>query len=158
MNDAVKIPNFGELLAEHLGQLPPEAIPAMLAQLERGAANRYRQWASELSQYETVLLACADREDDIGNRVDALFPVSDEQRTLISDIAPRAKATYLSVFEGLTAIQQITIQANAERQGASAWRGLVRAYPNLDSELESLAQIEETSADCLDDLLKNHLP
>jgi hypothetical protein len=59
----------------------------------------------------------------------------------------------MNVFKGLSAIQQITIQANAERQGAAAWRGLVSGYPQFSSELEQLAITEETNADQLDSLL-----
>lgn len=149
----VTIPNFGELLAEHLGNLPAEALPVLLANLERGAAERYRQWASELPDFSDGILASADREDDIANRVEQLFSISDDHQEIVDGIAPQAKKTYLSVFDGLTAIQQITIQANAERQGAAAWRGLVEAYPQFSSELEQLALTEETNADQLDALL-----
>ena len=149
----ITIPNFGELLAEHLADLPPEALPVLLANLERGAAGRYRQWATELTDFKDDILASADREDDIANRVEKLFPISDDHQKIVATIAPLARKTYLSVFEGLTTIQQITIQANAERQGASAWRGLAATYPQLSSQLEQLASIEETNADQLDALL-----
>ena len=149
----IPIPNFGELLATHLANLPTEALPVLLANLERGAAERYRQWAVDLPQFSNDILASANREDDIANRVEKLFPISEQNQQLVNDIVPRAKATYLSVFEDLTAIQQIHIQANAERQGASAWRGLIAAYPQLSSELEALAVTEETNADQLDSLL-----
>ena len=36
----VDIPNFGELLAEHLSGVPQAAYPYLLAQLERTAAER----------------------------------------------------------------------------------------------------------------------
>ncbi len=61
---------------------------------------------------------CA-REDDIADRVEQMFPVSDEHMALIKTAAPLARAAYMNVFEDLTTIQQITIQANAERQGAA---------------------------------------
>jgi hypothetical protein len=149
----VTIPNFGELLAEHLGNLPAEALPVLLANLERGAAERYRQWAAELTEFSDDILASADREDDIANRVEQLFPLSDKHQEIVDSIVPQAKKTYLSVFEGLTVIQQITIQANAERQGAAAWRGLAEAYPQFSAQLEQLALTEETNADQLDSLL-----
>jgi len=154
----VTIPNFGELLAEHLADLPPEALPVLLANLERGAAGRYRQWATELTNFEDDILASADREDDIANRVEQLFPISDDHQKTVDRIVPKAIKTYMNVFEGLTAIEQITIQANAERQGAAAWRGLVEAYPQFSSQLEQLALTEETNADQLDSLLSEVNP
>ena len=49
----------------------------------------------------------------------------------------------------------MTIQANAERQGAAAWRAMIASEPNKDIQtaLENVAQIEEASADYLDKLL-----
>ncbi len=155
MSDDVTIPNFGELLAKHIAKLPPESIPGLLAQLERSAGERYREWASELEPHGDGLLACADREDDIANRVDTLFPISEEHQPLVDEIVPLAIETFLGVYSGLSSIQQITIQANAERQGASAWRGLVEAYPQFAEDLESLAKTEESNADYLDALLAN---
>lgn len=155
MNDNVTIPNFGELLASHIAKLPPESIPGLLARLERSAGERYREWASELEPHRDGLLACADREDDIANRVDTLFPIREEHQHLVDEIVPLAIETFLGVYSGLSSIQQITIQANAERQGASAWRGLVEAYPQFAGDLESLAKTEESNADYLDALLVN---
>ncbi len=74
------IPNFGELLAPHLSQVPAEALPYMLSQLERTAAARYREWAKEVPQYQAGLLECADREDEIAERVETMFPPNDEHR------------------------------------------------------------------------------
>ena len=109
----------------------------------------------ELEPHRDGLLACADREDDIANRVDALFPISEEHQPLVDEIVPLAIETFLGVYSGLSSIQQITIQANAERQGASAWRGLVETYPQFAGDLESLAKTEESNADYLDALLAN---
>lgn len=91
--NAVDIPNFGELLAEHLGGVPAEAYPYLLSQLERTAAERYRQWAQEVPEHAPGILACAAREDDIADRVEALFPPTDANRALVADIIPKAKAT-----------------------------------------------------------------
>ena len=38
----VDIPNFGELLAEHLGGVPPETYPYLLSQLERQGAMAWQ--------------------------------------------------------------------------------------------------------------------
>lgn len=156
MIDDVVIPNFGELLAGHLGQLPPETIPGLLAELERNAGERYREWAEEFPGAAEGLLACADREDDIAARVGALFPISTENQSLVDQVVPGAVGVFLQVFDGLAPLGQITIQANAERQGAAAWRGMVSAYPQAAEDLESLAKTEEANADFLDDFLANH--
>ena len=149
----IEIPNFGELLAEHLSSVPQEAYPYLLSQLERTAAERYRGWAAEITTLEAELTECAAREDEIADRVEALFPPSDEHRALVLSIIPAAKATYYAAFEPYTAIEQMTIQANAERQGANAWQNLKALYPQYGDELDQLSQIELSSADYLDSAL-----
>ena len=47
----------------------------------------------------------------------------------------------------------MTIQANAERQGANAWQNLKAAYPEQGLALDALSAIELESADYLDALL-----
>ena len=47
----------------------------------------------------------------------------------------------------------MAIQANAERQGASAWQTMKEAYPERAAELDQLSQIELSSADYLDNTL-----
>ncbi len=147
------IPNFGELLAEHLSAVPAEAYPYLLSQLERTAASRYREWADAVPSHRDGIMQCAAREDEIADRVEALFPPSAEHRALVADIIPKAKATYYSAFEPYTPVEQMTIQANAERQGANAWQTIKAAHPELATELDQLSQIELTSADYLDDVL-----
>ena len=149
----VEIPNFGELLAEHLGGVPAEAYPYLLSQLERTAADRYRVWAEQVPDHRDGLLECAAREDEIADRVEALFPPSEAHRELVGTIIPKAKDTYYSVFEQYTPIEQMTIQANAERQGANAWQTLKMAYPDKSDELDALSAIEIGSAEYLDELL-----
>ena len=148
-----EIPNFGELLAEHRGAVPTEAYPYLVSQLERTAADRYRGWAEDVPEHAEALLACAAREDEIAVRVEAMFPPSDEHRRLVATIIPAAKATYYSVFEPFTHVQQMTIQANAERQGAGAWQNLKALHPVRAGELDRLSEIEIGSADHLDALL-----
>ena len=149
----ITIPNFGELLAEHLDQVPPETLPYMLSQLERTAAARYRGWAEAVPEYREGLMACAEREDEIADRVEALFPPSAEQKQLVSELIPAAKDTYYAVFADYTPIEQMTIQADAEKQGANAWQGLKEAYPELSGEMDALSAIELKSAEYLDSIL-----
>jgi len=149
----ISAPNFGELLAEHLSGVPQTAYPYLLSELERTAAARYRVWAQEVPEHAQGLLDCADREDEIANRVAALFPPSPEHRALVATIIPRAKATYYSAFEPFNPLEQITIQAKAERQGANAWQNLKAAHPEHADALDQLSAIELMSADYLDSML-----
>ncbi|MEH6592372.1 MAG: hypothetical protein V7746_19055 [Halioglobus sp.] len=153
----VNIPDFGALLAEHIGSIPEPAVPAFLARLERTAADRYRMWAEALPEHAEGLLLCAAREDEIADRAEQIYPTTDPQHITAMDnaIGP-AKDTYYKVFAELTPIEQMTIQANAERQGAAAWRAMIGPEPRKDTQtaLEQVAKIEEASADYLDDLLK----
>jgi hypothetical protein len=151
--NAVTIPNFGELLAEHLDSMPAEAYPFMLSQLERTAAARYRGWAEAVPEHREGLLECAAREDEIADRVEALFPPSDAHRDLVLSAIPAARDTYYEVFSEYSPIEQMTIQSNAERQGAGAWQNLKQAYPELGEQLDELSVIELQSADYLDSIL-----
>lgn len=149
----IEIPNFGELLAEHLGAVPAQAYPYLLSQLERTAAARYRGWAEDVPEHKDGLMTCAAREDEIADRVEALFPPTDEHRALVDGIIPHAKATYYGAFEPYSPVEQMTIQANAERQGANAWQNLKAAHPDQGEALDALSAIELESADYLDALL-----
>ncbi len=149
-------PDFGALLAPHIEAVPDEALPAFLARLERTAADRYRMWADALPEHAGGLLACAAREDEIADRVERVYPATapDQVAAIDGAITP-AKDTYYAVFAGLTPVEQMTIQANAERQGAAAWRGMLETErdESIRCALEECARIEEASADYLDALL-----
>ena len=108
-----------------------------------------------MPEHSDGLIACAEREDDIADRVEAMFPPTDEHRALVNGIIPDAKATYYAAFEPYTPVEQMTIQANAERQGANAWQNLKAAYPDHAEALDALSAIELASADYLDALLPN---
>ncbi len=149
----VIIPNFGEVLSEHLSGVPNEAYPYLLSQLERTAADRYRGWAEAVPEHKDGLLACAAREDEIANRVEAMFPPSDEHRAQVNAMIPAAKKTYYAVFEGYTPLEQMTIQAKAEEQGAGAWQNLKQAYPDQSEAFDQLSALELESAAYLNTLL-----
>jgi hypothetical protein len=152
----VTMPDFAALLADHIGTVPEEAVPAFLARLERTAADRYRMWAEAVPEHAQGLLSCADREDDIADRVEQIYPATapDQIAAMDSAIGP-ARDTYYKVFSNLTPVEQMTIQANAERQGAAAWRAMIDHESNeeIRAALEQVAQIEEVSAEYLDALL-----
>jgi len=154
MMTELEIPNFGELLGPWIVQVPEQAIPNFLALLERGAAERYRGWAELVAEHREGLLACASREDEIADRADALFPLDPALQEQVQAPLPQALDAYFEVFANLDAYDQMRIQANAERQGAAAWRGMItlESSPAANAELEALASLEELSADFLDQL------
>lgn len=149
----VTIPQFGELLAEHLQGVPASAYPFLLSQLERSAAQRYRMWADAVPDHRDGLLDCAAREDRIAAAVEALFPPSDADRAQVMEVIPAARATYWSAFEGHDPFVQMTIQADAERQGSQAWQRLKAAFPEHAAALDELSATEVESAEYLDALL-----
>lgn len=149
----VKIPNFGELLGAHLSGVAPEAYPYLLSRLERTAADRYRGWAEQVPEHREGLLACAAREDEIADRVEAMFPPTPEHRAEVDAKIPAARDTYYAVFDGYSPFEQMTIQADAEKQGSGAWQNLKQAHPDKSDELDRLSAIELESAAYLDDLL-----
>ncbi len=152
MSDVV-IPKVCEVPASHITVDASGALPYLLSQLERTAAARYREGASQIRSHEEGLLECAASEDEIAKRAEAMFPVSPEHRASVDEILPAAKAAYYKVFEGYEPSDQMTIRANAERQGASAWQGLKAAHPDKAVQLDEISEIELKSADYLDQLL-----
>jgi hypothetical protein len=153
---AVAVPDFALLLAPAISAVPEEALPAFLARLERTAASRYRMWAKAVPEHAEGLLDCAAREDNIADRVEQFYPVTAPEQIAAMDraIGP-AKEAYYAVFSNLTPVEQMTIQANAERQGAAAWRAMIDQESDAarQAALEQCALIEEASADYLDALL-----
>ncbi len=154
------IPNFGALLAPYIAQVPESARPRFLAMLERGAAERYRMWAEALPQQASGLLACAAREDEIADRIEQLFHIDEAMVLVLQAPLPAARDTYYAIFDGLDAFDQLAIQADAERQGATAWRGIAAGIsdPLIRVELEQCSLLEERSADFLDALIVGSHP
>ena len=151
----VLMPNFGALLAPYIGQVGPELRPRFLALLERGAADRYRHWAELLPDHADGLLACAASEDEIADRIEGAFAIADADRAVIEAPLPGARDTYYAVFDGMDPWDQLRIQANAERQGANAWRSIAAEVTD-QTVLEALAAcsaLEEASADYLDGII-----
>ena len=151
----LQIPNFGQLLSPYIGQVPPSIMPRFLALLERGAADRYREWATMLPEHADVLLQCAASEDEIADRVEAVFTLDDALRNELVAPLPGAKQTYYEAFNGMDVWDQLRVQANAERQGAQAWRNIsARMTDNrVIAELAACSALEEESADRLDALI-----
>ncbi|MFM8946228.1 MAG: hypothetical protein ACKOJC_05895, partial [Actinomycetota bacterium] len=106
------------------------------------------------------LLDCAGREDEIADRIDAAFALDESLRPALEAPLPEAIAVYYEVFAAYDIWDQLRIQANAERQGANAWRGIASRHPDPEvvRALESCSALEESSADYLDVLITTHAP
>lgn len=156
----VQIPNFGSLLAPYIDRVPPEVMPRFLALLERGAAERYRGWAAALPQHADELMTCSRAEDEIADRVETVFALDESLRESVEAPLPDAKRTYFAVFVGMDVWDQLRVQANAERQGAQAWRNIASRITDqrVIDELATCSSLEEASADRLDDLIAAHAP
>ncbi len=154
MSDA--IPNLGTLLAPYLSAVPAASMPRFLARLERGAADRYRYWASVLPAHAPGLLECAAREDEIARRADALFAVIAEDLPAIEAALPQARSTYFQIFDGLEVPRQLQIQASAEREGNAAWLGLADGADDVSAkaELVALAALEIDNAEYLEQVVE----
>jgi hypothetical protein len=152
-----RIPSFAELLAPFIQKIADGSRPAFLAALERGAAQRYREWAEDEPEHAAGLRACAEREEEIARRVDALFPADASGRTSIEHVIPEARDAYYRVFAGLPVREQWRIQASAEREGALAWRTLAAEQDedHVRKTLLGCAALEEESAAHLDALLRD---
>jgi hypothetical protein len=150
-------PNFGLLLAPVLSQVDTAARPRFLALLERTAADRYRHWASQLPADAEVLLQCADREDEIADRIEAVFEISAEGLDVLKALLPQAKDLYYGAFDGFSVHEQIQMQSDAELQGANAWRSIASTVtdPSVLAELTRCSELEETSSAAAKALLAN---
>lgn len=152
------IPRFGELLGPYIARVAPETMPRFLALLERGAAERYRRWAAALPEHRDGLMSCAGREDEIADLIEGAFALDESLRPQLEAPLSDAIAVYYDVFAPLSIRDQLRVQADAERQGANAWRGIASRHPDprVISVLDECSRLEELSADYLDDLVSRH--
>lgn len=150
------LPNLGDVIGPILAEAPEEHLPYVIAFAERLAAKRYRVWASQIAapEHRDQLLACADREEEIASRVEAL---SDAAAKIQSDFLaahPDVESAYASLFEGRPLADQLRIQAAGERLGAATWRGLAQGmHGDTSDTVASCAPLEEQSAQVLEELL-----
>ena len=150
------LPDVGELLRPLLEALPVAIQPRLLAQLERGAAERYRAWANTCPRVRQAdgLRACAAREEEIATHVERIFPSQPDELRLISEALPEIAKVYSGAFVQRPLAEQYAIQAAAERRGAAVWRAL--AAPLTDTPVRvtllACAGLEEKSAQFLESL------
>lgn len=125
---ATVLPDLAEALAHVLGRVPPDRQPLLVALAERLAAERYRGWAEQVGRADrtAALLACAEREEEIARRIEALFPsAADLERELLAD-NPDLLEINRSLFAPYSLAQQFVLQARGERLGAATWRRFAR--------------------------------
>ena len=144
-----------ELIGPVVGSLPEAERPAVIALAERIAAGRYRGWIEHVEDPEARarLAACADREEEIASRVEAIVPDAAGIQAAVKAAHPDLPDGYAALFEGRPLAEQFALQARAERAGAALWRSLAQASegPARAVFLEC-AKLEEESAEVLESL------
>ena len=154
-----EIPDLATIIGPLLDRVPHEQQPLLIAVAERRAAERYRGWADGFSDAErkAELLACAEREEDIATRVEALFPEAAAiQRDIVAKI-PDLEEVNRKLFAQWTLEQQFTIQARGERLGAATWRSFAKRETDATARETYLecAKLEEASAGVLESILED---
>jgi hypothetical protein len=139
-----------------LARVAPADQPLLLAIAERLAAERYRRWADEIGDavLRAGLIACAAREDEIADRVEAVFPDPAGVQQRLRDAHPDLPAINRDLFAGRPLAEQFAIQAAGERLGAATWRAFAAARPDAAGREAFLAcaPLEEASAVFLEKL------
>jgi hypothetical protein len=151
-----QLPDIGSIIRGVLERVEPRLRPLFIALAERLAAERYRGWAAEAdASARSGLLACAEREDQIADRVAALYPDATALQAKLRADHPELAEMGATIFAGRPLAQQFAIQAAGERAGASAWRLFAAQAPNDAARrtLLACAELEEASAVYLESLL-----
>lgn len=151
-------PDIARILGQLLQRVSPAEQPLLVALAERLAADRYRAWAREIDEpaSSSQLLACAEREEEIARRVEALHP---DAATIQRDILarnPDLEDINRSLFAGRPLVQQFALQAQGERLGAATWRSFAGREEDTSAGDTFLgcAELEEENAACLEALLR----
>jgi hypothetical protein len=159
MTAKFEIPDFDAMLGGLVGSVSAEKAPLLIALLERVAAGRYRQWAAapECRAQETELLACAGREEQIADRIEALYP---DARLLQKDIMeelPQLASVEEDLFGGRSIRHQFAILAAGERSGAGVWERLAESATSERARetMKSCVALEHANADALEALLRD---
>ena len=153
------LPNLAEILGPVLRRVSTQQRPILLAAAERLAANRYRQWADEVDpSLKSGMLACAEREDEVAQRIEAMFANAESlQKELLAQTPELMDAN--SLFASLSLRDQFAVQAQGERAGAATWR--IYAEKASDSQIRNqflkCALLEEESALFLESILQNRV-
>jgi rubrerythrin len=152
-----ELPNVASILGEIFAKVAAEERPLLLAFAERLAGQRYRDWAASHHDPTVArgLLACADREEEIARRVEALEPQAQAIQERILTQMPELPELSETIFAGRPLSDQLTIQASGERAGASTWKVFAdsTADENVRDVYLSCAPLELENAAFLESLL-----
>jgi hypothetical protein len=154
------LPDLGEAVRPIVESVPVEKRPLLVALLERQAAERYLEWAarSELAAHTPDLRRCAQREVEIAERIESLYP--DAKRILAELLAtlPDLAALGRELFGRLALLDQLRVQARGERLGAATWQAFARLEPDAERSkvLLACAPLEEASAEVLERIVAQH--
>ena len=154
---AAERPDLAAIIAPILERVDVAQRPLLIALAERMAAVRYRGWASQVTDaaQRAGLRACADREEEIARRVEALTPdAASLQRQILAD-NPGLEEVNRSLFGGRPLDEQLAVQASGERLGAATWRSFARSAPSAEVRETFLgcATLEEESAAYLESMI-----
>jgi hypothetical protein len=131
--------------------------PLLIAIAERMAAERYRAWAdeAELRAHRSELLACAAREEEIADRIEALHPDAAAVQRELRAGNPELERIDRDLFAGRPVGAQLTLQAEGERLGAATWRAFAAAASGPAREtFRTCALLEDESASVLEAILE----
>jgi hypothetical protein len=147
-----ELPNIADIVGPVLASVAREERPLLIAIAERMAADRYRASADEGRR--AALLACADREEEIASRVEALYPEAGATQADLLAKHPDLEALNRSLFADRPLEDQYTIQAQGERVGASTWRVFAEdADAKTRKVFLACAELEEQSAELLESIV-----
>jgi len=136
--------------------VPVEHQPLFIAYAERLAAERYRLWAdgSTSAAWKAALFACADREEEIAQRVEALFPDADVLQRAVLEKVPDLGEISRAFFAPYTIEEQFALQARGERLGAATWRSFAKhaTAAHARDVFLACAILEEQSAEFLESI------
>jgi hypothetical protein len=128
----------------------------VVALLESGSAERYRQWAREVADPGIArrLTECAEREDAIAGLVRGHFAAVIEQPPDLPVLAGKIQREVAALFGGHDRDEQFSIQGQAERGGEQFWQDLAAAErdPGTKAVLVECAELEAGSARFLESL------
>ena len=151
------LPNLAQIIAPVLERVPAAERPLLIALAERLAADRYRDWAGGATDAARAarLLACAEREEEIARRVEALFPDPAGTQRAILARNPDLPELNAALFRDRPPAEQWAIQASGERLGAATWRAFAGEAPSPHARETFLhcATLEEESAAVLEAIL-----
>ncbi len=152
-----KLPDVSDLAGPMLAQVPTANQPLLVALAERVAARRYRAWADrpELASYRDRLLLCAEREEEVAERIEALRPDAGAVQGSLAKQFPDFGERYAALFDGIGLIDQLLVQSRGERLGAMTWRSFAEHQPDAATRecLLECALLEERSAVVLEEII-----